>query len=220
MKHILIKFSFLVILSILLVACSDKEDSEAVESDTAITEEDNSSEETGDELTEEESETEDKTETEDAANTDSPSANSGNLPENQLGLGIGDTATVKNNYSEHEITLNSVEIKEQAGETTSELGNFVIVDLTVLNTGEEAVTADSVFSSTNLASVDNSSGFPWYYLEGVAEEWPSEIEPGESQTGVLLFDVEVSDQYILNIAEFLDGLSNQVSFEFTSEEAE
>ncbi|RDW21721.1 DUF4352 domain-containing protein [Oceanobacillus chungangensis] len=212
MKRTWIKFIILALISsTLLVACSGKEDnSEVVSGGNSITEKDNSN----DELAEEVSFDKDR-----ETNTVSSTSTIGDLPDDQLGLAIGDTAIVKSNFSEHEITLNSVEIKEQVDDTASELGNFVIVNLTVLNTGDEAVAAADIFSSTDLSSIDNSSGFPWYYIEGVAEEWPVDINPGESQTGVLLFDMEVSDQYILTDGEFLEGLTNKISFEFTREEA-
>ncbi|QGS68920.1 hypothetical protein CV093_12325 [Oceanobacillus sp. 143] len=160
MRQILIKISVLVILSILLVACNNKEDNEAEQSDTPVTEEESSSKETENELPEEESGEEEGSDTEDEAETDPSSANTDDLPDDQLGLGIGDTATIKNNFSEHEITLNSVEIKEQAGESTSELGNFVIVDLTVLNTGDEAITADSVLAAQTWLQLIIRADFP------------------------------------------------------------
>ncbi|NAP01777.1 DUF4352 domain-containing protein, partial [Halomonas sp. MG34] len=139
--------------------------------------------------------------------------------EDQLGLKIGDTATVENNFTEFEVTLDAIEVAEEAGETPSEQGNYVILDLTVKNLSNEPLTGVDAFSSTSLETKENSSGFTWFYIDGVVEAWNSEIAPGEAQSGSLLFDVAKSDEYIMTMAKHLEGLSNYVTFNFSPEES-
>ncbi|WP_337019409.1 DUF4352 domain-containing protein [Oceanobacillus massiliensis] len=156
----------------------------------------------------------------DTSGTEQPSSNEGELPENQLGLSIGDTAHLKNDYREYEITLNSVEITEKAGEEPSLEGNYVIVDVTLTNLSDEAAYAADAFSTTFLSTEAEGYAVPWFYVDGVAEEWTEEIAPGGSQTGVLLYDMEVSDSYVLHAGRGYEGLSNQISFEFSTNEVE
>lgn len=66
---------------------------------------------------------------------------------------------------------------------------------------------------------ENASDFLWFYLEGVAKEWPGEIQPNESQTGVLLYDMPAGNSYSLISGESSSN-ANTISFEFTEDEAE
>ncbi|WP_077623112.1 DUF4352 domain-containing protein [Sediminibacillus massiliensis] len=143
------------------------------------------------------------------------------LPEDQLGLSIGDTAHYKYGYQdiirEFEITLNSVEITDTAGDEPSQEGNYVIADVTVKNLSEEPVIADDGLGIS--LKNEHVGSTPWFYIEGVAEEWPGEIQPDKSQTGVLLYDVPVGNSYSLISGES-HANANTISFEFTKEEAE
>ncbi|WP_194287388.1 DUF4352 domain-containing protein [Gracilibacillus oryzae] len=143
------------------------------------------------------------------------------LPENQLGLSIGDTAHWKYGYQdiirEFEITLNSVEITETAGDEPSQEGNYVIANVTLKNLSEVPVVAEDGLGLS--LDNENASGFPWFYIDGVAEEWPGEIQPNESQTGVLLYDVPAGNSYSLVSGES-SANANTISFEFTADEAE
>ncbi|UOQ49796.1 DUF4352 domain-containing protein [Gracilibacillus caseinilyticus] len=143
------------------------------------------------------------------------------LPEDQLGLSIGDTAHYKYGYQdiirEFEITLNSVEISDTAGDQPSEEGNYVIVNVTLKNLSEVPVIAEDGLSLS--LENENVGGLPWFYIEGVAEEWPGEIPPNESQTGVLLYDSPTGTSYSL-ISGDSSANANTISFEFTEDEAE
>ncbi|OZU89884.1 hypothetical protein CIL03_01725 [Virgibacillus indicus] len=218
MKRLLFNLFIVMLLAGILAACSDDQDN---------TDEENNQEEQTEEETntdeEQESESDEGNASDSEEDSSEESGDTGSAPdekaEDQLKLSIGDTGTITNNFSKHEITLNSVEIKEEAGGEPSQQGNYVIVDLTVKNLGEDALSADDALGSTELATEHGDSGMPWFFIEGVAEEWPGQIESGESQSGVLLFDIQKSDSYALQTAVDLDSLSNQISFIFSADEA-
>jgi hypothetical protein len=144
------------------------------------------------------------------------------LPENQIGLSIGDTAHYKYGYQdisrEFEITLNSVEIADTVGDEPSQEGSYVIVNVTLKNLSEVPVVAEDGLGGLGLGN-ENAGSFGWFYLEGVAEEWPGEIQPNESQTGVLLYDIATGNSYSLTSGES-SANANTISFEFTEDEAE
>lgn len=226
MKRLLFHLCLLLFLAVMLVACSDEENSADESTTNEEEKQDSDNEETNDSGSnvDEETATDEASDGEDSSNAsetnDDTSEESGKEAEDQLKLNIGDTGKIANNFSTHEITLNSVEITDEAGGEPTQEGNYVIVNLTVKNLGEDVLNPEDALSSTELATEHGSGGLPWFYIEGAAEEWPAEIEPGQSETGVLLFDIQQSDEYALQTAFDLDSLSNQVSFVFKAEEAE
>ncbi|WP_067729827.1 DUF4352 domain-containing protein [Oceanobacillus damuensis] len=143
------------------------------------------------------------------------------LPEDQMGLSMGDTAHYMYGYQddsrEFEITLNSVEIADTLGGEPSQEGTYVLVDVTLKNLSDVPVKAEEGLG-IGLGN-ENAGSFPWFYLEGVAEEWPGEIQPNESQTGVLLYDLPAGNSYELIGGEHHSN-ANTISFEFTADEAE
>lgn len=217
MKRLTLSISTLFLLSLLLVACnSDEEQQEAGNENEEVTESEDVSEETGEEESNESNQEDETTE------SDAGEANSDNgdiSTEDQLDLNIGDTARVENNFTEFEVTLDAIEVTEEAGDTPSEQGNYVIVDLTVNNLSDDPLTGEDAFGSTSLETKENSSGFTWFYIDGVVEAWDSEIAPGETQSGSLLFDVAKSEEYMLTMGQNLEGLSNYVTYTFTPDEA-
>ncbi|MBP2077505.1 DUF4352 domain-containing protein [Oceanobacillus polygoni] len=218
MKRLCMALFSIALLTSLLVACNNEEQGEEVD---PVTEEGTSEspEEDATENEDEEDNSEGEQNTQEDETTESSSENSGEFPEDQEGLGIGDTGHIGNNFAEYEITLNSVEIQEEvAGEPTRE-GNYVLVDVTVKNLTNEPLSGTDALGNTFLSTDRESTGFAWFYIDGVAEEWP-EIAPGESHTGVLLYDLPVNDLYVLNTGRNFSDLSNEVAFEFTQEEAE
>lgn len=144
------------------------------------------------------------------------------LPEDQIGLAIGDTAHYKYGYQdisrEFEITLNSVEIADTVGDEPSQEGSYVIVNVTLKNLSEVPVISEDGLGGLGLEN-ENAGSFSWFYIEGVAEEWPGEIQPNESQTGILLYDLPTGNSYSL-ISGQSSANANTISFEFTGDEAE
>ncbi|MDO6448215.1 DUF4352 domain-containing protein [Oceanobacillus profundus] len=218
MKKLFMGLFSIALLSSLLVACNNDEQDEEVE-DTPVTEEE-TSETPEDEATENEDEdtSEGEENNQEDDSNESASENNGEYPENQEGLGIGDTGHIGSNFGEFEITLNSVEIKDEVANDPSREGNYVLVDVTVKNLTNEPIPGADALGNTFLSTDRESTGFGWFNMDGVAEEWP-EIAPGESHTGVLLYDLPVNDLYVLNTGRNFSGLSNVVAFEFTQDEA-
>ncbi|MFD1171473.1 DUF4352 domain-containing protein [Oceanobacillus picturae] len=202
-------FSIVLLLGLLLTACNEEEQQNITENDDVS--EGTSESEIGSDEQEDGSD--------DGTTGETKNGEEGISAEDQLGLKIGDTATVENNYTEFEVTLDAIEVTEEAGETPSEQGNYVILDLTVKNLSDEPLKGVDAFGSTSLETKENSSGFTWFYIDGVVEAWDSEIAPGDTQSGSLLFDVAKSEEYILTMGQNLEGLSNYVTFEFSPEEA-
>ncbi|MBB5147059.1 hypothetical protein HNQ35_002276 [Cerasibacillus quisquiliarum] len=197
----LLQLILFILLAIGLVACSDKEETSDVTK--------------GDEVTEptKQNAEQDKEEVNDNESGDSE------WGEDQLDLKIGDTGTVNNNFTSFEVTVNSVEFLEKAGEEYPQGDKFALIELTLKNLGEDSYTAEDILGSVTLADEPGSSGMSWFYVEGVAEEWPGEIGTNESQTGYILFDIYNSDQYFLQFGTFLDAVSNEVRFLFTDADA-
>ncbi|GAQ19907.1 telomeric repeat-binding factor 2 [Oceanobacillus picturae] len=202
-------FSIVLLLGFFLTACNEGEQQNITENDDVS--EGTSESEIGSDDQENGSD--------DGTTGETKNGEEGISAEDQLGLKIGDTAKVENNFTEFEVTLDAVEVTEKAGETPSEQGNYVILDLTVKNLSNEPLTGVDAFSSTSLETKENSSGFTWFYIDGVVEAWNSEIAPGEAQSGSLLFDVAKSEEYIMTMAKHLEGLSNYVTFTFSPEES-
>jgi hypothetical protein len=222
MKRLLLSITVVLSVGLLLVACNDEGEQQETQNENGqdgSSENNNDTENTGDQeaSSDEEAGEQDQEQTDNA--TEDAESSNGDYGEDQLGLKIGDTATVSNNFTKFEVTLDTVDVTEEAGNTPSELGNYVITNLTVKNLSDDPLTGEDAFGSTSLETKENSSGFPWYYIDGVVEAWDSEIPPGETQSGSLLFDVAKSEEYILTMGKHLEGLSNHVTFTFSPEEA-
>ncbi|MCG3420740.1 DUF4352 domain-containing protein [Oceanobacillus jordanicus] len=202
-------FSIVLSLGLFLTACNEEEQKNTTENDDVS--EGTSESESGSDEQEDGSD--------DGTTGETENGEEGISVEDQLGLKIGDTATVENNFTEFEMTLDGVELTEEAGETPSEQGNYVIVDLTITNSSDEPLTGGDAFSSTRLETKENKSGFTWFYIDGVVEAWDSEIAPNDTQSGKLLYDVEKSEEYTLTLGKNLEGLTNQVTYTFTPEES-
>ncbi|MBB5147460.1 hypothetical protein HNQ35_002689 [Cerasibacillus quisquiliarum] len=197
----LLKLILFILLAIGLVACSDKEETSDVTK--------------GDEVTEptKQNAEQDKEEVNDNESGDSE------WGEDQLDLKIGDTGTVNTNFATYQITMNSVEFMDKIGEEHPQADRFVLIKLTIKNIGNESLNAEDALADAMLATEPGSSGTSWFYKDGIAEEWPGEIEPNESQTGAILFDVSNSDEYVLQFGTFFESVSNEVRFLFTDEDA-
>src|SRR5699024_8933741 len=119
-------------------------------------------------------------------------ASHGEWGEDELGLGIGDTATLSTNFAITEITLDSVEQVEDIVEATGVSDDVV----------DDGVEGGSMWEDVTL------------------EESPGEVGVGEEVSGTLFYDVEEDDKYELFINAGLSSTSNKVSFKFDNDEIE
>src|SRR5699024_185970 len=75
-------------------------------------------------------------------------ASHGEWGEDELGLGIGDTATLSTNFAMAEITLDSV---EQVEDEDSYFGQYTVLHMTVNNIGDEQAEFEYIFEATELS---------------------------------------------------------------------
>lgn len=214
MKKYISLIALLFIMSVVLVACGDDDDKK--DSD------ENNSEEATEESQEEESESqnEDEEESDELHEVDKGAAD-GDWGDDELGLGIGDTATKSNNFVMAEITLDSVE-KEEDEDDESYYGHYTILHMTVKNIGDEAAEFEDIFETTELSDGeidDNVDGGEIWEPETI-DESPGEIAPGEEVSGPLIFDVDEADEYKLYMDFGLESVSNKTTFEFNDDEIE
>ena len=212
MKRILI-----ILITGLLLSVTACEDGDGAENTSATNkkENENTTEENGDEVTEgnKQNAEQDKEEVNDNESGDSE------WGEDQLDLKIGDTGTVNNNFTSYEVTVNSVEYMDKIGDELPQNDRFVLVELTIKNLGKDSYSAEDILSSANLTESPGTSGTWPIIMEGIAEEWPGELSTNESQTGVLLFDISNSDEYALQLGTSHKSLSNEVRILFTDADA-
>ena len=196
-------------LSMMLVACSDDDENDGENSEAANeeTQEDN-----------DENQEEDEEESDDLHEVDK-GASDGDWGEDQLGLGIGDTATKSSNMVMAEITLDSVE-KEEDDEAY--YGHYTILHMTVKNIGDEAAEFEDIFDTTELSDggIDESAEGGEIWEPETIDELPGEVAPGEEVSGALIFDVDEADDYMVYMDFGLESVSNKTTFEFDDEEIE
>ncbi|WP_117168155.1 DUF4352 domain-containing protein [Paraliobacillus sediminis] len=199
------------VIAFVLVGCNN--DDEANEtSENQETEDSNEASETAGEAETDEAEGEESTSEE----TDS-SESKGEI------LSLGETGTMETILGDFEVTPTGVKFLEEIedGGSNVEPSNevFIVVDVTVKNIGDEAfesgesITAD-LFDMSD-AGLGNTPGY------SSVEDFDGEVAPGEEVSGQLIFDFWETDPYILIFGYgYTSDLSNEVTWEFTADEAE
>lgn len=142
--------------------------------------------------------------------------------EDQLNLKIGDTGkfvTVLGSYDMtlHEATLIDDEIE---GEKSTRDG-FIILDLTIKNSGDENIDLEDVILSMEVASnlehsgsTDHAHGFE------TLDAFEGELEPGKEKTAQFMTIVDDTAHYYFRkmVGNIASGSSNQVIWTFSAEE--
>ncbi|MFD1019677.1 DUF4352 domain-containing protein [Thalassobacillus hwangdonensis] len=136
-------------------------------------------------------------------------------------LGIGDTVSSgETTIGTYDITLDSAEITDEVEGETASKGTFVITNLTIENTGEEALNMDDVLSTLSLFNSERS-GDVLNVLVGDMEAQEGEVEPGDSATGELYYDTEKADRYGLEMTYVSpEGELKKARWNFDADEAE
>ncbi|WP_413377891.1 hypothetical protein [Alkalihalobacillus sp. 1P02AB] len=142
----------------------------------------------------------------------------------QLDLGIGDTAQISSNQGAYEITIHSVKREEEVDGETSMFDYIIVVDLTVKNIGDEVLDAynpigvlDQTARLEGSGSGDFSKDFP--SIDAIS----GDLEPGEEIKGQALFATKQNGEQFIRIKPGLiaaDGVYNEVVWTFTEEEME
>ncbi|MCT1901552.1 DUF4352 domain-containing protein [Oceanobacillus sojae] len=206
----------MLIVVFLLAACSnDNEQTE--ESEPADTEQNET--DTSEEGTESESDDEAVTEEEESSNNDE-------YIEHQLGLNIGDTATVVSSTEEYkyEVTVNEVSYRDELENVTLYEDIFVLADVTVKNVDEKSFDAADIFTPA-LGELDSNKYIPAIspdYLQNTSEITlvEGELAPGDSVEGTFVFDVDQAKQYNLAFGHAGDQIKTRAEWEFSEDEVQ
>jgi hypothetical protein len=213
MKLMMKTLFMMLIVAALLAACGDDTASDdAVDSNVDSTE----SELTPDPENEEEMQNngaDDATEEVCATEEDENEENndSAGFAEDQQ-LTLGDTGIHDSVTGTFEITLNAVKSED---EVEGDNGFFIFTEVTIKNVSDEAVDVADLTYADLFNDQESGSGPYWDY--GFDED---QLEPGESITGELVFDVSESSYYELVYGSAVHSTTNEVRWRFDADEVE
>ncbi len=208
----------------LLAACGDNSDDEVTDVDTPEdNEEELQDDDTDTDGVEEDSEEKSETDEETDSN-DGDSVGSGSF-EDQEDLSIGDTAEISTNTGEYEVTINSVLKMDEVDDRPSQLGFFILADVTVKNIGDQGLQAEDTIDILELtynldatgSGGDNSQHFD--SIDGLS----GEIESGEEMTGELIFEAHDYEELYIRVNSGLvasGAVHNNAVWKFDVSEAE
>ena len=213
MNKIVKKASVLLASSVLLMACGNDNSNQTGEEEAEDAD--------VEQQEEQEEETNEKTQDSDEPQEVDKGATHGNWGDDELGLGIGDTATFSSNFVMAEITLDSV---EQIEDEDAFYGYYTILHMTANNIGDEPAEFEDIFDSTELSDgpieEDDDKNWGEYWEEAEVDGDSSEVGIGEEVSGSLVYDVEKVDEYEIYMNFNLSSTSNKISFEFNEDEIE
>ncbi|WP_077602602.1 DUF4352 domain-containing protein [Oceanobacillus sojae] len=210
--------TLLMFIAVLLLAACSNDNEQAEESEPADTEQTET--DTAEEGTESESDDEAATEEEDE------SSNNDAYIEHQLGLNIGDTATVVSSPEEYkyEVTVNEVSYHDELENVTLYEDIFVLADVTVKNVDEKSFDAADIFTPA-LGELDSNKYIPAIspdYLQNTSEITlvEGELAPGDSVESTFVFDVDQAKQYNLAFGHAGDQIKTRAEWEFSEDEVQ
>ncbi|KMK74525.1 hypothetical protein AB990_20215 [Alkalihalobacillus pseudalcaliphilus] len=144
--------------------------------------------------------------------------------DDQLDLGIGNTAQISSNQGAYEITLNSVSKADDVDGESSPLSHFIITNLTIKNIGDGVLDAyDTVGVLHQNNDVEGSGAADYSHLYESIEGFEGSIEPGEEITADAIYNAREGNEQFLYINQGLiaaDGIYNEVVWSFTEDEME
>lgn len=217
--------TILFISGLLLAACGDDDtepmeeidngDTEEVENETSAPVESEDTEENG---------TEDVTETnEEESDDDSNSDESRGDTEDQEDLSIGDTGRFDTELTTYEITLDRVELLDELDGLTPNRETFILLDITVKNTGEDTQDVQDLIYGLEVTGDLEMTGYQNYAAEFESvEEMTGELASGEEMTGQIITEIYDADPYYFRLRPGMaaSGTSNQVTWVIPVEETE
>lgn len=192
--------------SLLLVACGDG-NAEHAEGETVS----------------EGMDTGEETETTEAAENDARNEEVEDYGEDQENLAIGDTARFDTDLTTYEITLENARIFDEIDGVASQLEKFLLVDLTIKNTGEETQSTEDLLYGLEVTEyLDGSRYGIFYYSYDTTEEIKMELEPGEETFGQFVAETYEGENYYLRTRVGLaaSGYNDQIAWVIPEEEAE
>lgn len=186
------RFALLVLISLLVVGCSSNENDDQPKE----------ANESNEEVTE----------------TDGDDSKEKESDVDQTSLRMGETAELSTTVGDFSLTLQSAEEKTEIDGQPSQREIFVLTEWKVENISEEPIEINDAIGGLHLYSELRGSGTWWILLEN-DEEWVGELQPGESATGELKFEIEDTEEYSAGM-EYAssDSELKEVMWNFTIED--
>ncbi|MEK4563627.1 DUF4352 domain-containing protein [Alkalihalobacillus sp. FSL R5-0424] len=144
--------------------------------------------------------------------------------EDQVDLQIGDTGVVETSISDYEVTLHSIEFRDELNGQSTDLDTFVIANVTIKNIGDSLIDIKDSLNVFEISTGIDDGGY-WETSEHYDgfEEFTGELEPGEEKNGDLLFDDLEGEEHYLKVRKGLiaaGGVKNEVTWTFTEGDEE
>ncbi|MGN7312388.1 hypothetical protein ACTHQ4_14935 [Alkalicoccobacillus gibsonii] len=202
MKKIITFSTMLLITSTVLMACGDSSDNTSGTEETIET---------------------NQTEIEEEENGLEEKKSDGEI-EDQLDLGIGDTAVIESTIGKYEITLESAEFRSEIDGQKSELEDFILVKYRLKNVGEDSINIKETIGNLELTDYLEGAGMTDSSSEfNEVETFDGELASNEEAVGEALYYVYEADEYYIVVIEGLvgsGGVKNQIRFTFQANEIE
>ncbi|MFD1017675.1 DUF4352 domain-containing protein [Thalassobacillus hwangdonensis] len=133
-------------------------------------------------------------------------------------LNMGETAELSTTVGDFSLTLEDAEEKTEIDGQQSQLDIFVLTEWKVENISEEPIEVNDAIGGLHLYNEMRGSGTWWILLEN-DEEWKGELQPGESATGELKFEIEDTEEYSAGMEyASADSELKEVMWNFTIED--
>ncbi|KGA96959.1 hypothetical protein AJ85_03160, partial [Alkalihalobacillus alcalophilus ATCC 27647 = CGMCC 1.3604] len=142
----------------------------------------------------------------------------------QLELGIGDTAQISSNLGAYEITIHSLKQEETVEDKSSMFDYFIVVDVTVKNIDDETLDASNpVGVLDQTSSLEGSGSGDYSQNYETIDSISGDLQPGEERNGQVLFHARNGEEQFIRIQPGLiaaGGVYNEAVWTFTEDEME
>ncbi|MDY7045174.1 DUF4352 domain-containing protein [Virgibacillus sp. M23] len=218
-KNSLLSMFLVLIICLILAACSDdKPNEEAEQTGAEQTETDSNNTDTSNENIQQESEDGTATEEKDQETSNDE------YVEHQLGLKIGETGTVVSSPDKlkYEVTLNEVSYRDELENVPSHGNTFVVVDVTVKNVDDRTFDATDIFEPSLRAVASDEYKVPIgsEMIQGISDIQmiEGELTPSDTKTGNYVFRIEKADNYNFAFGIESDQITTRAEWEFSEGE--
>ncbi|QQZ10432.1 DUF4352 domain-containing protein [Heyndrickxia vini] len=150
------------------------------------------------------------------------SSTTGNFKD-QTNLKIGDTGKAESTVGKYEITIHSVEMKDEIEGQAPMFDHLFIAEITVKNIGDQPIDAIEPIKTLEFSSEENGSGTEDYssYFNSI-KTFSGKLQPGESLKGEAVFDGADSKKYYIRTNVGLvssKAVKNKTTWTFEKSEA-
>lgn len=149
---------------------------------------------------------------------------SGETPNDGGILSLGDTGVMETTLGDYEVTPTAFRFEDEMTEDDPLQhplsDTFIIMDVTIVNIGDEAMDAEEVISSAILEDLEGGGRSAYDDFVSI-DSFEGEIAAGETVEGQLVFDLGHEDEYELSFgAAYTDSLSNEVRWQLFADQAD